>query len=401
MSDLSIRDARNLFLQCQGLLNRQPFGRGKPAVHKAIDRLGYVQIDTISVVDRAHHHVLKTRVPNYSEHMLDRLLHQDREIFEYWAHAAAYLPIKDYRYYLPMMAGWHNRKSWDKKLAREIRRRIEIEGPLQARDFEDHGGKNNNKGWWDWKPAKLALEHMFLSGELMVTRREGFQKVYDLTENVLPADVDTTMPSHEEWVRFLALRMLGAMGIGTLHDISFSRGTISRFTGRAIRNDIKHALASLAEENKVETLTIGNQCWYAEPSLTANLPIRPGKRRLHILSPFDNAVINRTRLVELFGFDYQLECYVPAHKRKFGYFCLPILWGSEFIGRVDARAARNRQVLEIKSLFLEPDTKLSDALIHALHTGLDDFAQKNQCDKVEIARTEPRSLADALTSAAR
>lgn len=395
MSEVSIRDARNLFLQRQGLLNREPFGRGKPAVLKAIDRLGYVQIDTISVVDRAHHHVLKTRVPNYSEHMLGRLMCRDRDIFEYWAHAAAYLPSKDYRYYLPMMAGWRNRKNWDKKLAREIRRRIEIEGPLQAKDFEDPRGRNS-KGWWDWKPAKLALEHMFLSGELMVTRREGFQKVYDLTENVLPADVDTSMPSHEEWVRFLALRVLRAIGIGTLHDISFARGTISRFTGRAIRSDVKHALASLAEDHKVETLTMGKQTWYADPTMTASLPIQVRKRRLHILSPFDNVVINRSRTIELFGFDYQLECYVPAQKRRFGYFCLPMLWGNEFIGRVDARAARKRRVLEIKCLFLEPDTRLSDRLIHALGTGLTDFAQRNQCETVEIARTEPSSLASAI-----
>lgn len=395
MSEVSIRDARNLFLQRQGLLNREPFGRGKAAVLKAIDRLGYVQIDTISVIDRAHHHVLKTRVPNYSEHMLDRLLRQDRKIFEYWAHAAAYLPIKDYRYYLPMMAGWRNRKSWDKKLAREVRRRIEIEGPLQARDFEDPRGRNN-KGWWDWKPAKLALEHMFLSGELMVTRREGFQKVYDLAENVLPADVDTSVPSHEEWVHFLALRMLRAIGIGTLHDISFSRGTISRFTGRAIRNDVKHALASLAEDHKVETLTMGKKIWYADRTLTASLPIQMGKRRLHILSPFDNAVINRSRMIDLFGFDYQLECYVPAQKRRFGYFCLPILWGNEFIGRVDARAVRKRRVLEIKCLFLEPGNRVSDRLIDVLGSGLVDFARRNRCETVEIARTEPGSLASAF-----
>ncbi|MEX0942393.1 MAG: crosslink repair DNA glycosylase YcaQ family protein [Pseudomonadales bacterium] len=390
MTEISIADARRLFLDRQGLLYNPAFGRGKAGTLRTIEQLGYVQIDTISVVDRAHHHVLKTRVPNYSEKMLDQLLQKDRAIFEYWSHAAAYLPIKDYRYYRPMMDGWHKRKSWDKKLAKEIRRRIATEGPLQSRDFEDPRGKNNN-GWWDWKPAKLALEHMFLSGQIMVTRREGFQKVFDLTENVLPAQLDTSMPNHDEWIRFIVLRQLQALAIGTLNDISHARTTLGKFTGHAIRSEVKSALHALAEEGQVAIIQARNstkEVWYADPVALKRLPLKLGKRRLQILSPFDNLVINRARLITLFGFDYQLECYVPASKRKFGYFCLPILWGDELVGRIDAKAVRDKHLLEVRRVFLEPGTKRQTErhvrLRDALNTGLAEFATKNQCDTVDI-----------------
>jgi hypothetical protein len=234
---------------------------------------------------------------------------------------------------------------------------------------------------------------MFLAGEIMVSRRDGFQKVYDLTENVLPPDLDTSMPDHAEWIRFIAGRQLQALGTGTLNDIAYARTALGKFTGHAIRKDIAQALGELAEEGEVAIIKVGksDKTWYADPAALARLPVRLGRRRVHVLSPFDNLVINRARMIELFGFDYQLECYVPAPKRKFGYFCLPLLWGDELVGRVDAKATRAERRLDVRCLFLEsgirPDTQRHARLMDALDTGLGEFAARNQCDTVDIKKT--------------
>ena len=397
MIEISPRDARRLFLQRQGLLRNGQFGRGKQAALRAIEQLGYVQIDTISVLDRAHHHVLKTRVPNYNESMLDRLLSRDRRIFEYWAHAAAYLPMTDYRYSRPMMAGFQSRPLPDRKLAREIIERIRVDGPLQSRHFENPEGRNSS-GWWDWKPAKLALEHLFLRGELMVSRRDGFQKVFDLPVNVLPEDVDTSMPSRSEWCRFIVLRMLGALGVATAMDIGYARTTIRKFTGKPIQNELAQTLDSLVDQGRLCRVKVGTQPMYALPELLESLPIRLGRRLLWFLSPFDNLVINRDRLTRLFGFDYQIECYVPEAKRQYGYYCLPVLWGDKLIGRLDARADRSKQLLQVQLLHLEPGVKVDDPLLAALAPGLDQLARANSCDQVRIQRTEPAPLKAALVS---
>ena len=183
--ELTQSEARKLFLKQQGLLRDNEFGRGKNATNRVIQRLSYVQIDTISVIRRAHEHVLYNRVPNYSLKHLEKLV-QEREIFEYWSHAAAFLPFKDFRYSLPVMKGFRNARQCDNKIKSEVLARIRAEGPLQSRDFEDTSSKKRS-GWWEWKPSKRVLEHLFFSGELMVTRREGFQKVFDLTEDFLPS----------------------------------------------------------------------------------------------------------------------------------------------------------------------------------------------------------------------
>lgn len=389
MTEISMKDARRLFLDQQGLLRSSPYGRGKGAVVKAIRQLGYVQIDTISVVDRAHHHVLKSRVPNYREQMLDRLLADDRQVFEYWAHAAAYLPIEDYRFYLPMMRGWASRELGDVALSREILARIRDEGPLQSRDFEDTRPDSKN-GWWDWKPAKLTLEHLFLGGEIMVARRDGFQKVFDIPERVLPPDIDTRVPGQDEWLRFVALRWLRGAGLGRLNDVAYARTAIRKFTGVAPRKLIEHALAELIEEGLVMSTTIGGETWYVDRVAADNLPGRLGRRQFHILSPFDNAVINRDRLSTLFGYDYQIECYVPAARRIYGYFCLPMLWGDQFIGRLDGKAVRDKGVFEIRGLFLEPGVRVTDALTAALTDGIATFAERLGCDSVRVLRTEPK-----------
>ncbi|MCB1692028.1 MAG: YcaQ family DNA glycosylase [Pseudomonadales bacterium] len=384
--EISQRDARRIALESQGLLRGQAFGRGKRGALKAITQLGYVQIDTISVVERAHHHVLGTRVPNYAPRMLDDMLARDRTIFEYWSHAAAFLPMEDYRFYLPMKEGWRRRNAPDRKLAREIIARVRAEGPLQSRDFEAPPGRKSN-GWWDWKPAKLALELLFLGGELMITSRDGFQKRYDLPERVLPSDVDTTMPSEAEWLEFIVTRIAGSHGIVTEEDIAFARTTLRKFYGRPLRKDLGQTADRLVEQGKLQAVTMNGRHWYAHADALERLPLRLGKRQVSVLSPFDNIIINRRRLADLFDFEYLLECYVPAPKRVYGYFTLPVLWGDEIVARIDAKAHRRKRELEIKALFLEPGVKQTSEFTAALESGLDTFAAMNGCDHFVLKRT--------------
>ncbi len=392
------RDARKLFLHQQGLLKKNQFGTGKRAVLVAVRNLSYLQIDTISVVRRAHEHTLATRVENFDSTMLLGL-HQSRHLFEYWGHAAAYLPLEHYRFYLPVMHGWAATRKTDKRLATNILARIEAEGPLQSKDFADLR-KHKQNGWWEWKPAKRVLEHLFLSGELMVTRRDGFQKVYDLRDRVLPADTDTTLPGRAEWARFIVLSMVRALGIATERDLGYARNTIQQLARVQLKHDLRAAIDQLLEAGELVPVqldtAIYSPIYYAMPSLLSLLPIKLGKRRLSVLSPFDNLVINRPRTSALFGFDYQLECYLPAEKRKYGYFSLPLLWGDALVGRMDAKADRKAGLLVVRNLVLEDQLQLTEPLIAALAAGILKFAHINHCLATTIEQTRPTSLAQLL-----
>ena len=367
------------------------FGRGRKAVKRAIDQLSWLQIDTISVVERAHHHILRTRVSNYEPLMLHRLQADERQFFEYWSHAAAYLPISDYRFCLPLMEGSEQKRVPDKKLAPEILRRIREEGPLQSRDFESPPGTQTT-GWWDWKPAKRVLEQLFLCGELMVTHRDGFQKIYDLRERVLPDHIDTSMPTDIEWCEFIVDRMVGAMCLATEYDIGYARTARRQIANRNVTEKIKVATKNLLESGHLVKLEVEGSTYYTHQESLTNLPLRLGKRQVRILSPFDNLIINRRRALELFGFDYQLECYVPAVKRKYGYFSLPILYGDELIGRMDAKAERKTANLQVRNLVLEDGVKIDDGLLFALQDGLSGFSVDNKCDSIQVIKTHPGKL---------
>lgn len=369
---------RRIALDRQGLLRTDGFGRGKAATLRAIEQLGYIQIDTISVVERAHHHVLWSRVGNYRPVFLDRLM-QERRIFEYWFHAAAWLPMRDYRFALPRMAQMNGDRSWfpdsDTALMRDIVRRIESEGPLRARDFEDT--RRDKSGWWDWKPAKQALEQLFMQGELMVSRRDGFQKVYDLPERVIPDWVDTRYPDTHDYAGYLIDTTLRAHGFASLPSMTYLR------KGQALRDSVREQLeARLAEGGLVSRALEKHGRIFVDPNLLeARAPRCPAQVR--ILSPFDNAVIQRARARDIFGFDYQIECYVPEAKRQFGYFCLPLLYRDRFVGRIDCKAHRDRQCLELKSLFLE--RRVDDGFADAFDRALTDFAAFNICQEIDLA----------------
>ena len=197
---ISLPKARRLAIHAQGLGGRWKLPKGKEGAAQAVERLGYVQVDTIAVVQRAHHHTLWARCPDYTPAMLGELQAKDRRVFEYWANAASYVPMADYRYYVPRMRAAATRHSaWylsdeGRKLRDHVRDRIRAEGPLGSADFKAPEGRKRGS-WWDWKPAKQALEWLFDMGELMVTQRRHFHRIYDLTERVLPSCIDTAPPS--------------------------------------------------------------------------------------------------------------------------------------------------------------------------------------------------------------
>lgn len=379
---LSAEDARKIALQAQGLLRTAPFGRGVDAAARALEQLGYVQIDTISVVNRAHHHVLQSRVPGFRSETYNRLL-QSKQAFEYWFHAAAYLPLAEYRYYLRAMRAARARWKVEPKLRREVIAAISSEGPLGSRFFESGGHQSG--GWWDWKPAKRALELLYLQGELMVTAREGFQKIYDLAERALPADLDTTEPDEAEWARFLILRVIRAHGIATQRDLTYLKQGARHLYPEDISTPVRDALDALEADGRIMRVEAEGETWFTTPEILEWLPLRSSRQTVRFLSPFDNLVINRRRAHALFGFDYTLECYVPEAKRRFGYFCLPMLWGSAFIGRMDAKADRKRRQLIVRNLALEASADVGEAYT-AIERGLHEFAASVDCESISFER---------------
>jgi len=400
---ISTLQLRRLALAKQGLIGRNGFGSKTAGVLKAIEHLGYIQIDTISVVERAHHHILWSRVPGYQSTDLDKLLKQ-KHIFEYWSHAAAYLPMRDFRFTLPRknaikQGEVHWFRNLDKKLLKRTLARIQDEGPLRARDFE-HTRKTSSQGWWDWKPAKRALEQLFMQGDLMAVERAGFQKVYDLTERVLPDSVDTKEPNVEEYARYLVDSYLRANGFATLKAVAYLRRSselrkaIAQTVAEGIESgeliDLGVLPRSTGKSEKTKRSASSADRFFIHAPLTqANLISRP-RVVLKLLSPFDNLLIQRDRALNVHAFDYQIECYVPAAKRRYGYFSLPLLYGDVLVGRVDCKAHRKIRQLEVINLVVEQKLNMEQAL-PVFQSGLRSFAYFNGCETIKISKVSPAS----------
>ena len=397
---VSLEFARRIALHAQLLGERPVLPDGKEGVAQTIERLGYVQIDTISVVQRAHHHTLWTRRPDYDPKMLHELQAVDRRVFEYWGHAASYLPMADYRFYLPRMRSFRAPvKSWEKyfiekheHLTGPVLKRIQQEGPLSSKDFKPPPGMKRGE-WWDWKPAKGALEVLFWRGELMVAERRSFQRVYDLTERVLPSDVDTRSPEDDELGRFLVHRGLAAYGVARQKEIR-------EHIHGAERKVINQSIADMVEASEVIPVKIeevDGADYYALPKmLEQSADLKRLDWRVWFLSPFDNLVIQRERIKHLFAFDYTLECYLSAAKRKYGYFSLPILWGEQFVGRLDPKADRKNKVLIIRNLVFETQFQISDDFLGKFGEALGDFAQFNQCERIELENVFPKEIKEPI-----
>lgn len=365
--------------------------KAKQGVLDVIRHLGYIQIDTISVVERAHHHTIWARVPSYKHKMLDELQGKDRKTFEHWSHAMSYLPMEHYRFSLPLMArqkeslhveGFYKE---NKKLFADIISRIEKEGALSSKDFEAPEGHKSG-GWWEWKPAKEALERLFWTGELLVSHRKGFQKFYDLSERIIPKSIDKSTPTKEELFRHKVLMRIRSLGTVTLSDIGwFVRDKIL----------VKKTVAEFQKEGAIKEIEIDGleEKHYV---LIENLESAGNEQpiKTHILSPFDNLIINRNYAKRLFDLDYSIECYTKPEKRKYGYFSLPILQGTNFIGLMDAKAERKQKVLIIKNLHLFVNPKKTE--LKSFADEINEFAEFNCCHAIQIEHCSQEKAVNEL-----
>jgi uncharacterized protein YcaQ len=396
---ISQQTARRLVLHAQLLDGRTRIRKGKAGVAQAITHLGYVQIDTIAVIERAHQHTLWTRVPDYQPEYLHKAHAIERTVFEYWGHAASYLPMSDYRFYTPMMRSFYDPKNawfrgWGEKYGNyldPVRKRITEEGPRAARDFENPAGKGKGP-WWDWKPAKAALEMLFWRGELMIRERSGFERVYDLTERVLPAGTDTRVPAPGELGRFIVRRALTALGAA-------SEKEIRDYIRIGDNEIIAMALMEMFAGAEIVRLHVNGQpgALYALPhALEEASRFRAAAPGVRLLSPFDNLVISRSRLKQRFDFAYTLECYVPRDKRRHGYFTLPILFGESIVGRLDPKADRKAKTFLVRQLAFEPGVDAANGLLPELGRTLGELARFNGCEKIVLANVLPKKFLSPL-----
>lgn len=401
---LSVSAVRSLFLAAQGL--HQP--PGTPAteadVLAVIRRMNGLQIDTISVVARSHYLVLWSRLGSYEPRWLDDLLPR-REVFEYWSHALCFLPVEDFPLYRWRMLekaqgdlyleAHHPRYQ---AAVRHVLDQIRSNGAVRSVDFPDPSRQSG--GWWNRKPEKEALDHLFNAGILMIARRQSMQRVYDLQERVLPDwDDARALPREEAW-RLLALKAVRALGVafprcirGSFHDT---------FRSTSIGRKLPTILAGLVDEGEILPVRVEG---FGKPAYVhrenQHLLERAAAGDLQstvttLLSPFDPVVRDRARTESLFGFEYRIEVYTPAPRRKYGYFTLPILHRGELVGRLDPKAHRKDGVMEVKSIHLEPGVAVTDDLASSLTAALRRFAEWHATPELVIRRTDPPALLERI-----
>lgn len=389
-------------LAAQGLLETPSKPSTKRLVLDQIRRMGALQIDTISVVARSPYLVLWSRLGDYRPIWLDQLL-AERKIFEYWAHAACFLPIEDYPLYRRQMTdphsiGWQYSHDWVTRNRQEIDRvltAIRERGPMRSIEFEAE--QPRVPGWWEWKPSKRALEMLFTAGELMIARRENFHRVYDLRERIMPDWEDSATPSRDEVVLRLTEKAVRALGV-----------TTAEWTGdyfRLPRKDGVAAVRELVAQGVLLAVSVSGwdrPAYFHRDHLALARQASRGRSSVSkttLLSPFDPIVWDRSRAVATFDFDYRLECYTPEAKRKYGYFTLPILYRSELVGRVDAKAHRREGELEVRAVHLEPEFSFTEDFAHELAITFRQFGEWMGTPRVRIGRAAPGKFRVPLQAA--
>jgi uncharacterized protein len=393
---LSSDATRALLLAAQNLSQRPAQAATKNDVLGTIRRMNVLQIDTIHIVARSPYLVLWSRLGDYQQRWLDELL-AEGALFEYWAHEACFLPIEDYPLYRNRMLdatnmGWKYAREWaaqNRDALDRVLAHVREHGEVRSADFERTDGSDGK--WWGWKTEKRALESLFTSGELMIVRRHNFQRIYDLRERVLPAWDDVQLPPIDEVRRTLALKAVRALGVTT------ARWTADYFRTRKL--ETAALVKRLADEG--ELLQVAVEDWpeaaYIHPD-NAGLAEAAAAGTLApelttLLSPFDPLVWDRARALAMFGFDYRIECYTPAPKRRYGYFTLPILQRGALIGRLDPKAHRKEKRFEVKALHLEPGVPITDGLIADVAGALQACATWHGTPTVDVRWSDPPELA--------
>ena len=379
--------ARRIFLERQQL--SQPPGRVLPkaGLLQLIDDLGFVQVDSIATVERAHHMILFSRNQTYRREHLTALLEKDGELFEHWTHDASIIPARLFRYWKhrfrrrePILAErwrkWHG-EGFDSAFD-ETFRHIAENGAIMSRDMkvEDH----KSGGWWNWHPNKTALEYFWRTGKFAIAGRTNFQKVYDLVERVLPDHVHTPEVGHDEFVDWACRGALQRLGFATSGEIAAFWNLVTPQEAKvwveAHRDELSEMLIEPAGDGKPRPSFA-----FADFSSTLDsFPEAPA--RIRVLSPFDPTLRDRNRTERLFGFFYRIEIFVPEPKREYGYYVFPLLEGDRLIGRIDMKADRKAGTLDVKRLWLEPGVKASAGRLEKLEAELERVARFAGVEKV-------------------
>lgn len=376
--------ARRLFLDRHALCEAPTGAAARPDLLALIERLGFVQVDSINTVARAHDMILWSRRRAYRPPLLKRMLEKDRSLFEHWTHDAAIIPAsflphwrwrmrRDTPRILDRYRKWHGPDFEDR--LDEVITHIRDHGPAGTGDVGQDEARSKG-GWWEWHPSKAALEFLWQSGRIAVTRRDGFAKLYDLAERVHAPGEEMTDADAIDWAMNAALDRLGFA----------TTGELAAFWGR-IRPDEAARWADAALHRgevvpvRIESADGSHRRALARPDLDPDTAAAP--RGLRILSPFDPALRDRNRTERLFGFHYRIEVFVPEAKRRFGYYVFPILEDDRLIGRIDARARRAEGVLSVAGLWLEPGIRPAKARLAKIEAQLQRLALFAQCERVD------------------
>jgi uncharacterized protein YcaQ len=379
---VSAVDARRLLLHSQALFDDP--GNSPPAtardVCRLIERMGFVQVDTISTVDRAHHLILAARMNGYRPALLTRGLERDCRLFEHWTHDASIIPLKWYPHWRPRFeryrsSTWHRRNLGEEadQIVAAVLERIAREGPLSSRDFE-HTGEKKQNSWWGWKPPKIALDYLWRTGVLHVVARRNFHKVYDLSERVLPEHALGAAPMDEDHVDWACRTALERLGTATVREIA-------QFWAAVPMTKVAAWLKAATTAGAVTQVMIESSDGSPpRPAFAlrdiaariADLPDPPAGMRL--LCPFDPVLRDRARTKRLFNFDFRFEGFVPAAKRVHGYYVMAILEGDRFVGKVDPKFDRAAGTLRIGKTWWEPGMKLTRDRKVALRRAAEDLA---------------------------
>lgn len=412
----SLTALRALALYAQGLSSSTPLS-AEP-IFSTIQKIGAVQIDTLQMVHRSHYLVLWSRLGHYSRADFDVLIYNSpnsptnhRQLFEYWYHAACIIPLSEYRYRLPLMnryktyeTGWFSEKLRTmfeqpeyQQLKAHILHEIKQNGGARASDYEH---KREMRGtWWDWKPAKHILEHLYNAGDLMIANRINFNRVYDLREKVLPEWVDTTVPSEDAMRRHLLEQSLKALGVCQPLQIAdytqMKRGDARHYIEAMVAEGLFVPITGTGDDGKTLSLVVHReQLLFLEKAADGVLPAT----HTTFLSPFDNLFWAQKRDEQFWGFEQTLEAYKPAPIRRWGYFCLPILYRDCLIGRFDPKMERKTATLRLKTLYLE-NTALDDEIVDAVAGAMRRFMAFHEAKSLVIEKSFPSEFGDKLMKA--
>jgi hypothetical protein len=396
---VSRETVRRLAVYKQGL-HQRPAASTPADLKRIIERIGLLQLDSISVVARSHYLVMLARAGLYVPADLDALL-ADGFLFESWSHAMCQIPFAHYPWFRPWIAQRHQQETRWKierlgddfpEIVDKVLEMVRERGPLSSKDIE--GERRGPGGWWSWKPAKVALEYLLYRGELMVSHRLNFQRYYDLSERVLAGRDFSRDKTFEDYRRWTIERGLRYLGIATAKQVAdyyrqYKRGAVDHLrrmlrTGEALPVAVEGWADDAYIHRDDRPLLEDIQAGHHPADLTV------------FLSPFDNLFWDRQRDAMLWDFDYTIEVYTPKAKRVYGYYVMPILQGCELIGRIDPKVDRKRGQLTIHALYLEKGVKYSAALSQGLIDAIAEFMAFHDCDKFELVDCRHKRLAGRL-----